>query len=296
MATADAEMITRGYLALARLQQARGHRTRVRETLDTFALVSRQRGYALALVAQGMVVHTQVELAQGNLAAAIHWADTSGLGARDEMSYSREQEYLTLARVRIAQGRETQTGPFLSEALVLLERLLEDAEAKMRMRSVLEVLLLRALALQAQEDYAGAMTALGRALALAEPEGYIRLFLDEGGPMLALLRQAYAHNIAPAYVETLLKATGELITEDLYHSSSFPNLLIEPLTAREREVLRLLDEGASNREIAEHLVLSVNTVKKHVLNLYGKLGVQSRTQAIAKARTLNLLTGVGEKM
>ena len=179
---------------------------------------------------------------------------------------------------------------------MLLERLLEDAEAKMRMRSVLEVLLLRALALQAQGDYAGAMTALGRALALAEPEGYIRLFLDEGGPMVTLLRQTYAHTRAPAYVAALLEASGELITEDLYHSSSYPDLLIDPLTTREREVLRLLDEGASNREIAEHLVLSVNTVKKHVVNLYGKLGVQSRTQAIAKARTLDLLRGASEKL
>ena len=206
----------------------------------------------------------------------------------DELRYPREREYLTLVRVRIAQGRKSPTAPFLLDALVLLERLLEDAEAKMRMRSVLEVLLLRALALQAQGDRRGAMSVLGRALALAEPEGYIRLFVDEGPPMITLLRQAYQQNIVLAYVETLLKASGELIVEDRHRSAANVSLLIEPLTEREREVLRLLVEGASNREVAEYLILSVNTVKKHVYNICRKLGVQSRTQAIAKARTLDL--------
>jgi LuxR family maltose regulon positive regulatory protein len=295
-ATADAEMVTRGYMTLARLQQARGQSAQVRETLDAFALMSRQRGYAPALVAHGVAVQAQVELAQGNLAAAIRWAEASNVSSKDELQYQHEREYLTLARVRIAQGRETLMGPFLSEVLVFLERILEDAEAKMRMRSVLEVHLLRALALQAQGDRIGAMTALGRALALAEPEGYIRIFIDEGVPMVTLLRQAYQQHMSLSYVETLLKASGELITEDLYHTSANSSLLVEPLTAREYEVLCLLVEGASNREIAVHLVLSVNTVKKHVYNICGKLGVQSRTQAIAKARTINLLMGVGETM
>jgi LuxR family maltose regulon positive regulatory protein len=288
-ATADAEMITRGYMALARLQQARGKSTQVRETLDAFTVMSRQRGYAPALVAHGVAVQAQVELAQGNLAAAIRWAESSSVSISDELRYQREREYLTLVRVRIAQGRETPMGPFLPEVLVLLERLLEDAEAKMRMRSMLEVLLLRALALQAQGDHIRAVTSLGRALALAEPEGYIRLFVDEGIPMVTLLCMARQKKMALLYVETLLKASGELITEDLYRSSSNTSLLKEQLTTREREVLRLVVEGASNREIAEYLVLSVNTVKKHVYNICGKLGVQSRAQAIAKARTLDLL-------
>jgi LuxR family maltose regulon positive regulatory protein len=288
-ATADAEMITRGYMALARLQQARRQNTLVRETLDAFAQVSHQRGYAPALVAHGIAMQVQVELAQGNLAFAIHWAETRGLSIRDVLRYPHEREYLTLARVRIAQGQKQPSGHFLSEALKLLERLLEDAETKMRMRSVLEVLLLRALALQAQEDHSGAIAELGRALTLAEPEGYIRIFVDEGVPMVTLLRLAHQQNMSLPYVETLLKASGKLITEDLYLSSPNSNLLVEPLTTREREVLRLLMDGASNREIAQHLVLSVNTVKKHVLNLCGKLGVQSRTQAVALTRTLNLL-------
>ncbi len=296
-ATADAEMITRGYLALARLQQTCGKSTQARGTLDAFTQVADLRGFAPALLAQGAAVWAQVELAQGKLAAAVHWADTSGLSPSDDpLDYPCEQEYLTFARVRIAQGREQPRDPFLSEALMLLERLLEDAEAKMRMRSVLEVLLLRALALQVQGDHTGAMTALGRALALAEPEGYIRLFLDEGAPMVALLRQAYAHGVVSGYVTALLEAYGEQIAADSHLHISPSSALVEQLTEREREVLQLLVDGASNREIAQRLVLSVNTVKKHVFNICGKLGVQSRAHAVARARTLNLLLGAGAEV
>jgi len=166
----------------------------------------------------------------------------------------------------------------------------------MRMRSMLEILLLHALALQAQGIPTEALAALGGALLLAEPEGYIRLFLDEGTPMVALLRQAQKHKVAPGYVMTLLEAAGEPrgAVSDLPALRSSP--LVEPLTAREREVLRLLMDGASNREIAADLVLSINTVKKHILNLCGKVGVQSRTHAIAKASTLNLLLGADEEV
>ncbi|HKF39286.1 MAG TPA: LuxR C-terminal-related transcriptional regulator, partial [Ktedonobacteraceae bacterium] len=256
--------------------------------LDAFARLAQQRGFASALLTRGAAVRAQLALAQGDLAAAIRWAETSGLSARDELSYVRERAYLTLVRVRIAQGRAQPTGPFLSEALGLLERLGEDAEAKSRMRSALEVLLLRALALQAQGDLTEALAALVRALVLAEPEGFIRLFLDEGTPMVALLRQTQKHKIGPGvYVATLLEASGETTATAHDPISLRSSPLLEALTRREREVLRLLMDGASNREIAQQLVLSVNTVKKHVLNICGKLGVKSRAQAIAQARTLN---------
>jgi len=290
MLTAEAEMITRGYLALARLQQACRQGTRALQTLDTFAQLAHQRGFASTLLAHGTAVRAQVALAQGHLTAAIHWAEASGLSARDELSYPREQGYLTLARVHIAQGRDHPTGPFLSKALALLERLYRDAEAKMRMRSVLEALLLHALALQAQGYHAEALNYLGHALVLAEPEGYIRLFIDEGAPVVALLRQVQRHKLAPAgYVAALLKASGEPVEMMLHPSSLRSSPLLESLTMREHEVLRLLVGGASNREIADQLVLSVNTVKKHVFNICIKLNVQGRTQAIAKVRTLNIL-------
>jgi LuxR family maltose regulon positive regulatory protein len=273
-------------MALARLQHACGRSTRALQTLDAFALLGQQRHFAPALLARGAAVRAQLALAQGDLAAAIRWTEQSGVSATDALSYPREQEHLILARVRIAQGRAQPTGPFLSEALRLVDRLGKDAEAKGRMRSVLEGLLLRALALQAQGDLTAALAALGRALILAEPEGFIRLFLDEGTPMVALLRQAHKHAVVPrAYVADLLEASGETIEPVGYPFSPPSSVLLEALTPREREVLQLLMEGASNREIAEQLVLSVNTVKKHVWNICSKLGVHSRTQAMAQART-----------
>jgi LuxR family maltose regulon positive regulatory protein len=157
------------------------------------------------------------------------------------------------------------------------------------MGSVLEILVLRALDLEAQGGRTAALSTLERALVLAAPEGYIRLFVDEGTPMLALLRHARVRSAVPGYVTTLFSAFGEQNASGLPLSSPRPDSLLEPLTEREREVLGLLLAGTSNREIARHLVLSVNTVKRHVYNLCGKLGVQSRAQAIILARTLNLL-------
>ena len=283
-------VVTRGYIALARLQQAQGNSHEALATLDTLASLTEQRHFPAHLVTQGAAVRAQLELAQGNLAAAIRWADSSGLSAEDDdLRYPREGAYLALARVRIAQARADPEAPFLQDALHLLDRLLQEAEAKARMNSVLEILALRALALEAQGDRTSALSTLERVLVLAAPEGYIRLFVDEGAPMLALLRQTYARSRVPGYVATLLKAFGEQNLLALPLTSVRPTPLAEPLTGRERDVLRLLLEGASNREIARRLILSVNTVKRHIYNLCGKLGVQSRAQAIIRARTLTLM-------
>jgi len=279
-----------GYTALARLQQARGDASAVLATLDGLMHLAKQRHFAAHLLTKVAAVHAQLELAQGNKAAAIRWADSSGLSTEnDDLPYPREGEYLALVRVRIAQGRDDPAASFLQDALHLLDQLQASAEANARLGSVLEILVLRALAHQAQGDLTSALSTLERVLVLAAPEGYIRLFVDEGPPMLALLRQVYARGIVFDYVATLLVAFGERQVPALPPPSPGPDSLVEPLTEREREVLRLLLEGASNREIARRLVLSVNTVKRHVYNLCGKLGVQSRTQAIARARTLNLL-------
>jgi LuxR family maltose regulon positive regulatory protein len=271
-----------GYTALAHLEQALGKTREALAALDALAHLARQRHFPAHQMSQVAAARAQLELAQGNVAAAIHWADTCGLSTEDdELSYPHEGEYLTLVRVRIAQAREDPAKLFLQGALHLLDRLLQDAEAKARMGSV--------LALEAQGNRTGALATLERALLLAEPEGYIRLFVDEGTPMLALLRQAHARSRVPGYIATLLSAFGERNLSDSPLTSARPGPLAEPLTEREREVLQLLAAGASNREIARRLVLSLGTVKKHVSNLCGKLGVQSRTQALARARVLHLL-------
>jgi ATP/maltotriose-dependent transcriptional regulator MalT len=279
-----------GYTALARLLQARGNIREALATLDALSNLAEQRHFPPHLVTQVTALRAQLDLALGNQAAAIRWADSIGLSLDDEnLSYPREGEYLALARVRIAQVRDDPQRPFLQDVLHLLDRLLGDAEAKARMGSVLEILIVRTLALEAQGERTSALSTLKRTLMLAAPEGYIRLFVDEGEPMLDLLRLAYMRGIVPEYVATMLSAFGE------QHTSNFPlpavhhRALAEPLTEREREVLSLLLEGASNREIARRLVLSVNTVKRHVYNICGKLGVQSRTQAIIRARSLNFV-------
>ncbi|HEX6557555.1 MAG TPA: LuxR C-terminal-related transcriptional regulator [Ktedonobacteraceae bacterium] len=279
-----------GYTSMARLQQARGNSREAHATLDGLVQVAAQRHFPPHLLPQVAAVRAQLELAQGNVAAAIRWADTSGLSAKDEdLRYPREGAYLVLARVRIAQARDDPASPFLQDALHLLDRLLQDAEAKARLGSVLEMLVLRALALEVQGNRTSALSTLEQALVFAAPEGYIRLFVDEGEPMLALLRQAHVRSRVPGYVATLLRVFGEQNVSDLPASSARPSLLTEPLTERERDILRLLLEGASNREIARRLVLSVNTVKRHVYNLCGKLGVQSRSQAIIRARDRHLV-------
>jgi LuxR family transcriptional regulator, maltose regulon positive regulatory protein len=282
------EVVTQGYGSLARLYRARGDYDKAIEALDAFAQVARQQRFTPIQIGQGTAIRAQIDLARGKLAPAIHWAETSGLSTHDELSYPRELSYLILVRVLIAQGRADPAGSYVKDALSLLDRILADAEAKARMGSVLEVLVLQSQAFHAQGERQKALAALERALRLAAPEGYVRIFVDEGEPMLTLLHLAQKHSFEPAYTDALLAASSKTTRVNAPDLAGSP-ALVEPLTEREREVLRLLYEGASNGEIARRLVVSVNTVKKHVFNICGKLGAQNRTQAIAKARTLDLV-------
>ena len=285
-----ADELLLGHLILARLQQAHSEYGSAFATLDTFTQLAHAHRFDLHLSASAAALRARIALTQGNLAEAAHWAQTSGLSLDDaDLPYPREQEYLTLARVCIAEGRQGPSGSVIRDALRLLDRLLADAEAKARMGSVLEILIVQSLALSTQGDHQRALTSLERALTLAEPEGYIRLFVDEGLPMLTLLRQVQARGILPDYVTVLLSAFGEQHASYTAPAAPANAVLLEPLTEREREVLSWLSAGASNREIAGRLVVSVNTVKRHVYNICGKLGVQSRTQAIVKSRVLNLV-------
>jgi LuxR family maltose regulon positive regulatory protein len=217
-------------------------------------------------------------LVQGNLAGAMRWATENGLTALDQIPFHREKEYRVLARVLIAQGEAARALELLAHLVDLLETLKAE-------HSLISALALQALAFQAQDDEESALISLGRALVLAEAEGYVRAFVDEGQPMARLLQRALAQGIATEYCRRLLPALGEMAGAPAPGQQS----LVEPLTERELEVLGLIAAGLSNQEIADELVVAVSTVKTHINHLYGKLGVRSRVQAVAEAREVGLL-------
>jgi LuxR family maltose regulon positive regulatory protein len=276
--TGNASILLMGHITLARVKQAQGDAVGADLLIQEIEQILRSSRLSPLNAAYGSAWHARLALAQGDLAEALGWVQERKLGVDDELSPPREMEYLTLARVLITQHRPR-------EVLPMLGRLLHLAERQGRMGNALAILVLQALASRASGDEAGAMERLTRALSLAEPEGYIRLFVDEGESMVALLRQAYARGITPDYVATLLSAAEApaLAVPSPAHS------LLEPLTGRELEILRLLVAGLSNAAMARELVITVGTVKSHINHIYGKLGVQSRSQAIARAHSLHLL-------
>ena len=233
---------------------------------------------------------TRVWVAQGRLGEALGWALERGLSAHDDLSYVREFEHVTLARVLLARYKSDREERSIHEATGLLERLLKAAEEGGRMGSVSEILVLQALTHEAQGDGPSALVPLKRALTLAEPEGYVRVFVDEGRPMAQLLAEAAADGIMPDYAARLLaafKAEEHKSEDEPDVSPALP--LIETLSQRELEVLRLVAQGLSNREIGERLFLAIITVKGHNRNIFRKLQVRRRTEAVARARELGLL-------
>ena len=143
---------------------------------------------------------------------------------------------------------------------------------------------------EALGDTSTALASLERSLTLAEPEGYVRMYLNEGAPMATLMRKAASHNICLDYVDQLLTALEIEIARPSVPSPLCSSPLLEPLTPRERDVLHLISQGLSNQQIAEELVIALNTVKRHTSGIYGKLGVKSRTQAVAQAHQLGLFS------
>jgi LuxR family maltose regulon positive regulatory protein len=261
-----------GHAVLAQIKQALGDHEGARAAARQAVHIA-ERENIPRLVGLTSAYQARVWLAQGQLDLAARWADDyRQLG---ETQYLREFEDLTLARVLLAEDRS-------AEALALLDARLVPARAAGRMSAVIEIQALRALALPTSGD---ALDALQQALSLAEPEGYVRRFVDEGQPMRALLRGAAAQGIWPRYVSRLLAAFGSS------HSAGAPapQPLVEPLSDRELEVLHLLAEDLSNREIGRRLFISLPTVKSHTRNIYGKLGVHTRDEAVARARALAIL-------
>jgi LuxR family maltose regulon positive regulatory protein len=294
-------------LAQARLKAAQGDLDEALDLLDE-AERSYIRGPVPA-VRPIAALKARLWVGQGRLTQALDWAAAQGLSAGDDLSYMREFEYITLARIRIAQIKRAGEAALIAEAMGLLERLLQAAEAGGRTGSAIEILILQALAYQAQGNSRPALVPLERALTLAEPEGYVRIFVDEGSSMVELLSAAAVQEMMPGYIGKLL-AAFEPVTNDrdaqqpanaerplpvsaAVSSSAVGqggnSALIEPLSERELEVLQLIAQGLSNRAISERLFLALSTVKGHNRVIFGKLQVQRRTEAVARAQELGLL-------
>jgi LuxR family maltose regulon positive regulatory protein len=281
-----------GLAILAWIRQANGDPGGASEAMGQAERAAPGPGVTV-LLSPVPVQRARLQLAQGDLAAAARWAHQRGLGPDDEPGYPREPEYLVLARVLLAQDRP---GP----ALALLKRLHAAAAAQGRTGSTIEILALLALASAAMGDEDAALGCLAAALTLGGPQGYVRVFADEGPPMAALLgrlvaaqraEQAAARSVPLGYLVRVLRAFGGKEVVDPAGRSTAQAVLglAEQLTARELEVLALLAAGAPNPRIAGELVVTLDTVKKHVSHILGKLGAANRTEAVTQARQLGLI-------
>ena len=272
----------RWYVAMARIKEAQGDFGGALDLLD-----EAERLYIRSpdpYVRPVAALKARVWIRQGRLTEVLEWAREAGLSSGDDLSYVREFEHITLARVLIARYTSDRVDSAIHEAMSLLERLLQAADEGGRMGSVIEILVLQALAYEAQSNDALALAPLSRALVLAEPEGYVRIFVDEGTSVAVLLEKAAKHGIAPNYVRHLLTALGK--AEDRTPGNQ---VMIEPLSERERDVLRLLATDLTGPEIARELMVSPSTMRTHTSHIYGKLGVNSRRAAVRRAEELALL-------
>jgi LuxR family maltose regulon positive regulatory protein len=274
-------------LALARIRAAQADWGDALDLLH--AAASRYVGDFFPNVWPVAAWQARVWIAQGRLNDARGWAREQHLSAQDDLSYLHEFEHITLARLLLAQAQRDSADATLREAIDLLERLHTAAEAGGRTGSEIEILVLLAAAHQLQGDLPAAMTAISRALTLAEPEGYVRVFVDAGQAIAALLKgmkdvggrmQAYQYDVLQAFGEHV---AGQPATFKHHHQP-----VIEPLSERERAVLRLLRSELTGPEIARELFVSLNTLRTHTKNIYAKLGVSSRRAAVRRADELDL--------
>jgi len=271
-------------VTMARLREAEG------DLDDALALLDEaERVYAgdyAPNVQPVPAVRARLRLRRGEFGYAEEWVRQRQLSTDDSPSYLHEYEHLTLARLMIARHRADPGGHELGDALRFLDRLLAAAERGGRGASVIEVLILQAIAHDAAGNAPAALTALRRAVTLAQPEGYLRLFVDEAMPMAALLKALRKQPVAPAYLNRLLAATSTART-----GASSAQQWVEPLSERELDVLRLLAGDLGGPDIARALSVSLNTLRTHTKNIYAKLGVTSRREAVRQARELHLIPG-----
>ncbi|HEY7432992.1 MAG TPA: LuxR C-terminal-related transcriptional regulator [Streptosporangiaceae bacterium] len=281
-----------GLATLAWIRQAGGDAVGAREAMAGAGQAAPSQGVP-GLLNPVPSQQARLLLAQGDVGAAARWAQERGLSPDGELGYPWEPEYLVLARVLLAQDHPGQ-------ARALLARLHAAAAAQGRAGSLIEIQALQALALAAAGDDDAGVATLAAALTRAFPQGYVRVFADEGAPMALLLARlaaaqksghAAARRVEFGYLTTVLRAvsgTGGASAARPGTAAAVPGL-VEQLTPRELEVLALLATGASNPRIAAELVVTLDTAKKHVSHLMGKLGATNRTEAAARARQLGLL-------
>jgi LuxR family maltose regulon positive regulatory protein len=269
-------------MAMARVREAEGD---LRGALDL--LNEAERLYVSDFfpnVRPVPALRARIWIALGRVGEALGWAREQGLSVDDDLSYLREFEHITLARLLLARYRGERAKPSPHEAARFLERLLPAAEGGGRTGRVIEILVLQALAHQALGDIPAALGFLERAVTLAEPEGYVRVFVDEGPPMTSLLRAAAKQGARRDYVRRLLAAAS-----GAGHGGPMEQALIEPLSERELDVLRLLGSELDGPAIARELMVSLNTMRTHTKNIYAKLAVTNRRAAVRRAAELNLL-------
>jgi LuxR family maltose regulon positive regulatory protein len=271
------ETLKGSYYGLARVRQAEGAGDEAQELLTEAETVARHSN-AVRGIAWVHAMQARLSLARGNMSAATSWLETSPLHPETEPLHLFTGEYTTLIRLLIAQHEH-------DEALVLLDGLFQIASAEHWMGLLIELLILQSLALYERGSHRASVLTLRKAVALAAPEGYVRTFLDEGDAVGQLLARASSDSAMPPYLDTLLTAFQK--RDPGTASASWIDQ--GGLTRREREVLRHIAAGESNHEIADRLVLSPATVKRHASSIFGKLGVASRTQAVARARQRGLL-------
>ena len=289
----------RWYIAQARLHESKGDLDGALDLLE-----EAERRFVrtpVPIIRPIAALKTRIQIVQGKIAEALDWVHTRDLSVDDDISYIHEFEHMTLARVLIAQEKGGLVDGSIHDAQGLLERLLQAAEEGGRKGSVIEILVLQALAHEVQGNFPPAFVSLERALALAEPEGYVCMFVDEGPPMAHLLLEAASRGIMPNYTGKLLAAFE---TEQLSSAGESPlptplavlpkghrdgEPLTEPLSQRELEVLRMFKTELSGPEIARELVIALSTVRTHTKSIYSKLNVNNRRAAVKRAAELNLI-------
>jgi len=292
----QADVLAEGLVMWARLCLAQGDTGGAHAALQQVEQITRRAPIDPWIATWADECRVRLWLSTGDLAAALIWVKESGLALDGAFSYQHDLPQIHLARVLIAAhlaGQAPALGHSLDQVVSLLDRLKEAAEEAGWVHEQIQILALQALALQTQaERHDGptepALQALSQALHLAAPGGYLRTFLDHGPPMTRLLAQAAAQGIQPGYVSKLLAVEGTSACSPTPGTPA-PQPLPEPLSEREIEVLTLIAHGLTNREVGEQLYISQGTVKAHTSNIFGKLGVRSRTQAVARARDLHIL-------